>query len=98
MANNIYRWIDVNAVEGTNFYRIQSFNRNGTTKNSEIVKVAIEKTTGSFSVYPNPVSGNVINLLMNNQPAGAYQVKLTNISGQVLLVKSFKSNGNTILI
>ncbi|CAN5535679.1 hypothetical protein BH11BAC3_BH11BAC3_18110 [soil metagenome] len=93
-ANNTYSWIDVNAVEGTNFYRIKSFDKNGTTKYSEIVKVAIGTKTGGFSIYPNPVSGNVINLVINNQPAGVYQVKLTNISGQVLFVKSFKSNGN----
>ena len=51
------------------------------------------KSTSGFGIYPNPVTGNVINLLVNNQLAGAYQVKLTNTIGLVIFVKNIQSNG-----
>ncbi|MEP7107660.1 MAG: T9SS type A sorting domain-containing protein [Ferruginibacter sp.] len=92
---NTYSWLDVNAVQGNNLYRIKSYDRSGEVKFSSIVKVTMGKSnnTGSFSIYPNPVTGNVINLRMNNQPAGKYQVKLININGQSIFVKSVQSNG-----
>ncbi|MEP7142744.1 MAG: T9SS type A sorting domain-containing protein [Ferruginibacter sp.] len=92
---NTYSWIDVKAVQGNNFYRIKSYDRSGEIKYSSIVKVTIGKITGtsSFSVYSNPVTGNVINLAVNNQPAGKYQVRLTNISGQSIFVKTIQING-----
>ncbi|MEO5890662.1 MAG: T9SS type A sorting domain-containing protein [Ferruginibacter sp.] len=94
-ANNTYGWLDINTVKGNNFYRIKSYDRSGVIKYSSIVKVSIEKSTGtsSFSIYPNPVTGNVINLVVNNQPAGKYQVRLTSINGQSIFAKSIQTNG-----
>ncbi|MEP7143432.1 MAG: T9SS type A sorting domain-containing protein [Ferruginibacter sp.] len=90
---NSYSWLDVNAVQGNNFYRIKSYDRSGQTRYSSIVKVAIGKTEGGFSIYPNPIKGSVINLKMDNQPAGTYQVRLTNVIGQTLYVDNIKNNG-----
>lgn len=95
-ANNIYNtysWLDVNPVQGTNFYRIKSYDKSGEVKYSSIVKVTVGKTNSGFSIYPNPVTGNVINLVMSNQPAGTYEVKLTNVTGQQIFAKSIKTNG-----
>ncbi|MEO7767665.1 MAG: T9SS type A sorting domain-containing protein, partial [Ferruginibacter sp.] len=92
-ANNSYSWLDVKAVQGNNFYRIKSFDRSGAIKYSSIVKVAIGKATSGFSIYPNPVTGNVINLVMSNQPAGKFQVKLTNVTGQEIFIKNIQSYG-----
>ena len=90
---NSYSWLDVNAVQGNNFYRIKTYDNSGQVKYSSIVKVAIGKSEGGFSIYPNPVKGNVINLQMTNQPADTYQVRLTNAIGQVLYTTSIQSNG-----
>lgn len=89
-----YSWLDVNAVQGNNFYRIKSFGLNGEIKYSEIVKVAIGKSAGGFSIYPNPITDNIINLVMTNQPAGEYQVRLINTIGQVIFVKIILNNGS----
>ncbi len=90
---NTYSWLDVNAVQGNNFYRIKCYDQSGEIKYSTIVKVSIGKSKSGFSIYPNPVTGNVINLLMTNQPAGTYELKLTSNSGQLIFVKSIQNNG-----
>jgi hypothetical protein len=92
-AYNTYSFLDVNSVQGNNFYRIKSYDRSGAITYSSIVKVAMGVKESGFSIYPNPITGNVINLLMNNQPAGMYQVKLTSNVGQLILVKSIQSTG-----
>jgi len=90
-TNNTYSWLDLNAVQGTNFYRIKCYDQSGDIKYSSIVKVAIGKDNSGFSIYPNPVTGNVINLLMTNQPAGTYQIKLTNSNGQLIFAKTVQN-------
>jgi Secretion system C-terminal sorting domain len=90
---NSYSWLDVNAVQGNNFYRIKTYSRSGQIKYSSIVKVAMGKSETGFSIYPNPIKGSVINLQMNNEPAGTYLVRLTNTIGQTLYTNTIKNNG-----
>lgn len=95
-SNNIsnnYSWLDVNGVNGNNFYRIKSYDRSGAVKYSATVKVAMGNIAGGFNVYPNLITGNVIKVVINNQPAGVYQLSLTNISGQTILVQRVKTSG-----
>ena len=92
-AYNTYSWLDVKALQGNNFYRIKSYDLSGEVKYSSIVKVSIAAGTSGFSIYPNPVTINVINLVMNNQPAGLYQVQLIDAIGRVIFVKSIQGNG-----
>lgn len=96
LSNN-YQWLDVNPAQGNNFYRVKMYDRNGKISYSAIVKVNIGKKESGFAIYPNPVTGNVINLQVNNQPAGTYQLRLTNIAGQVLYTNNIKNaGGNSI--
>ncbi len=90
---NSYSWLDVNAVQGNNFYRIKTYDRSGQVKYSSIVNVAMGKAEGGFSIYPNPVKGSVINLQITNQAADTYNIRLTNTIGQVLYTTSIQSNG-----
>ncbi|MEO5889540.1 MAG: T9SS type A sorting domain-containing protein [Ferruginibacter sp.] len=90
---NRYSWLDVNAVQGNNFYRIKTYERSGEIRYSSIVKVAISKNDAGFNIYPNPIQGTVINLQVTNQPAGNYKVRLTNTIGQTLYTTSFKHIG-----
>jgi hypothetical protein len=49
----------------------------------------------TFTVYPNPATGNKINLQIENQPVGMYQVKLINIAGQVIYTNRVSVNSNS---
>lgn len=63
-----------------------------TNKTEAPVEKAIVKTTlnASAIVYPNPVVGNDINVKFNNMETGNYNLKLYNISGQLVATQSVK--------
>lgn len=82
-----YSITDNNVSGIINYYRIRIISIDGKASYSQVVKVVNGKQPGSFSVYPNPITEDIIHLQMNNQPAGKYQVRLYNAAGQVLLSK-----------
>ncbi|MEO6734084.1 MAG: DUF2341 domain-containing protein [Ferruginibacter sp.] len=92
-ASVTYNWLDTDAVAGDNFFRIRNVDVNGTVAYSTVVKVTMGKGLGSISVYPNPVTGNVMNLQLKNIAAGQYSMRLLNPIGQVLLVNNFLHTG-----
>lgn len=99
--NNTYNWFDVNATQGNNFYRIKSIGNNGEVIYSAVVKVTINNSkTSSLKIYPNPVTNNIINLQLANQPKGNYLLKLTNNIGQIIYSTNMQSNStyNTLSI
>ena len=61
---------------------------------SNIVKVnkLPVKDNPSISVYPNPATGNTINLKLNNLETGIYHLYLYNITGQLVLGKTIKDD------
>lgn len=78
----LYDWLDTNASEGNNFYRITSVSRDGIKKISRLVRVNVGKGAPSISVYPNPVRDKTFMLQLFNQPAGTYSIQLFNNDGQ----------------
>jgi hypothetical protein len=90
---------DENAFAGKNFYRIKSIDKDGSIKYSPVVNVMIEKMTGRFTIQPNPVKGNSIQLHFANQPAGTYGFTLTNGAGQLVYTGKQKiGNAATIQV
>ncbi len=86
-GNITYNWLDENAAAGDNFYRIKSKDNAGRIQYSQVVKVHIGKGKPSISIYPNPVTDDVVNIYFSNMPQGLYNVKMYNSIGQTVLVK-----------
>ena len=80
-----YLVTDTHPVQGYNYYRIKSVDINGKAAYSSIVKVMMGSDKQEISVYPNPVVNGIINLHFTNQPAGNYNIRLLNKSGQVII-------------
>ncbi len=80
-----YLVTDTHPVQGYNYYRIKSVDINGKTAYSGIVKVITATISSEITVYPNPVKNGIINLHFTNQPAGNYNIRLLNKSGQVII-------------
>jgi N-acetylneuraminic acid mutarotase len=78
-----YSWLDVNPVEGANFYRIKMIGKDGKASYSKVVKVGIGKVR-SINIYPNPATDNSITLNFNDQPKGNYNLLLLNVAGQIV--------------
>ncbi len=88
-GNAVYTKLDATAGKAINWYRVKINNTNGSTKYSSIAMVgavndANINTTALISIYPNPIENNTINLHLENQPKGIYNVIITNMMGQAL--------------
>jgi len=92
-GNVTYNTLDQHAVTGDNFYRIKSIGNDGQIQYSRIVKVTISKGKPSISIYPNPVRDGIVNMSLNNMPAGIYFIKMYNAIGQVVYTKQITHAG-----
>jgi hypothetical protein len=95
LASNNYHWVDTYPAEGNNYYRISSIEIDGIIKYSEVVKVYVRKANQGISLFPNPATGNNLNLQLVNQQTGIYEVRLVNSFGQTYLAKTIQYNGGT---
>lgn len=94
-GNATYNFIDTNAVNGLHYYRIKSTGLNGSEHYSIIVKVNTAGTSGALSVYPNPLTGGLINLQFKNMESGQYKLRLIDINGQQVLNTTFMHPGGS---
>ena len=93
----LYNWLDVNAVQGNNFYRIKSIDNNGDIFYSRTVKINFDNEEGSIAIYANPITNGHIDIQFLNQPKGIYQVQLFNNLGQLILTKNIIHPGGTVV-
>ena len=97
-TSNSYQWIDKNPLIGFNYDRIRSVQIDGSSKYSQVVKLLNSQINSGISIYPNPAVGNDLNLKLNNQEAGTYQVIIYNSFGAAILTHQFTcSSANAIV-
>ncbi|MEO6669972.1 MAG: T9SS type A sorting domain-containing protein [Ferruginibacter sp.] len=85
-----YSIIDNKPLSADNFYRIKAVSVGGQVQYSAIVKVAAPNEQSALTVYPNPVTGKIINVRFHGQPAGNYSLQLTNTLGQMIYQKNIQ--------
>ena len=89
--------MDMQPVQGNNFYRIRSIGTGSEILVSQVVLVTIRSFKPGITVYPNPVNNNTIQLQTRDMTAGVYHAMLTNSVGQVLLNKPVTISANTAI-
>jgi hypothetical protein len=89
--SNSYLWVDRFPL-AKNYYRIRGIEKDGNSRLSTIVR-SNAPGEQKITIFPNPASLNNLNLQMINQPAGKYQLRLINRSGQVAMTKEFSFDG-----
>ena len=89
-----YSFQDILPFKENNFYRIKITFKNGSHTYSNIVKVEPLKTAADISVYPNPVTGKLLNLYFSNQTSGVYNVVVINANAQKVWSNSILYNGS----
>lgn len=94
-----YIFTDVNAANGSNYYRIKLINKKGEVEYSKVVMVAISdnnKDNNKIIIYPNPVAGNKISINMADLVTGSYRLSVVNTLGEKIIVKQINHTvGNT---
>jgi|GEM_PF-1164603 len=92
-----YTWGDADCKPGYYFYRVKAIAGRGAAVYSNTVKVALYKNSTAVYVFPNPATGNVINLFINPLPEGDYTVRLFNDAGQLMLNTTLRHTaGNAV--
>jgi hypothetical protein len=90
-----YHWLDANAVNGNNYYRIKIISQNGEAQYTHVIKVALIKQTMSMQVYPNPVTGNTISVELVNLEKDMYRATIINQMGQLIYSRSIDHAGGS---
>ena len=91
---NSYSVVD-EAAKLINYYRIKITQLDDHIRFSLTVKVAFnENTLKGFTVFPNPIKGNTINMQLNNIEAGDYTAKLFDITGKIVWKNDITTNTN----
>ena len=96
-GNASYQVLDTDPFEGDNYYRVRSVSGAGSGAYTNIVRVNLkkEKEQPGISVYPNPVTGNIIAIELSNIPDGMYTLQLYNKTGQLTAIKKIQhTDGN----
>jgi len=79
-----YNFTDKTPVPGNYFYRIKAVTKNGVVAYSDKVNIKIINSKAGMYVFPNPVTGNSIQLQMNKLEKAVYTATLMNESGNMI--------------
>lgn len=90
-----YASFDAAPAQGTNYYRVKVLEISGKVIYSKVVRVDIAKGGESFTLYPNPVKGNVVSVSINNVQ-GQYTLKVSTAGGQEILTKKINHPGGSM--
>jgi len=92
-----YNTIDNNPGEGVSFYRLKQTDYNGLFEYFNIVGVELNETASTtVNVYPNPSTGEVINVRANSVDDEEILIVLTNVMGQIVYSKTVVQNSGNI--
>jgi len=88
-----YSWLDNSPLDGVGFYRLKMIDIDGVFKYSAIVRIDM-KAQKSISVYPNPVTEEIILLQMYGQSKGEHILNLYTINGKKVMSSRIIHSGN----
>ena len=93
-ATATYSDKDNNVIETINYYRVKAVCADGSIAYSNIVKLTTNHLPLT-TIYPNPLTGNTLNVQLNNVEVGKYVVIIYNSIGQKVAEQSVTaSNGS----
>ncbi len=86
-SNSAYSYTDTKPLEGKNYYRLKQADINGAATYHEIKSIDFTRKAKEVSLYPNPVSGGLLNILHSQNAV----IVIVNSAGQT--VKRISTNG-----
>lgn len=93
--NNVnYQWKDEAPKPGIYYYRVKAESKTGGLMYTTASRVQLINAAPGMFVYPNPVENNIIQLRLNEQPAGSYSAELLCNDGKTIHTQKFIYNGS----
>ncbi len=89
---NSYSFTDNNPANGTNYYRLQSVDKDGASTFSKVVSASLAINDSRFTIYPNPAKDNVT--IKGNHIAS---VQVIDNIGMVVKIVYLKDTANPTL-
>lgn len=83
-----YQWLDKQPLESLTYYRLRQVDQNGTAHYSQALTLSPILSTSlaqSIDVYPNPATGQTIQLLLNGYNGELFQLHLTDALGRTVM-------------
>ena len=84
MQNKKMIWIDSNARNGSNYYRIKFQKFNGAVTYSNIINLRRSEQSSALQVYPNPMKNTTFTMKVKNLAKGSYHITLLDAGGQLV--------------
>lgn len=92
-ASNTYQFADLKSPEGLTYYRLKSYDRDGTTQFSKIIQLEREVIGLQVGkITPNPVYGEATVTLATENPAMIHY-EIRDITGRILVKNTHRGNG-----
>lgn len=92
-AEKKYQFPDSKPLEGKNYYRVRSIDKDGKESFSNIALINMPSMGSQISLYPNPVTVSGSNLNFYSMPAQTYHVSLFSQNGVKLSDKKIEHPG-----
>lgn len=85
-GNPYYNYLDGNANDAFNWYRVKANVISGAAIYSMSVRAeeAFKKQVSNINVFPNPVTAGTINIGFENKSAGLYRLSIVSSTGQII--------------
>ncbi|MFT3912165.1 MAG: T9SS type A sorting domain-containing protein [Ferruginibacter sp.] len=90
-----YLSVDSKPANGYNYYRVKSIDVDGKTASTGIVKVLTENAGQGITLATNLLTNDGIKMILNDMPAGKYEVNLFNNLGQKVFTNQFQYEGGS---
>ena len=92
IANSTYLFSDINPIIGTNYYRIKSYNINGTVNISPVFRIYYGKVGNTIFIYPNP-SGAELTVRFAAVKIGNYKMSVFDTNGGLITTMPVNHDG-----
>lgn len=87
-----YRFLHVYPPKGINYYRIQQSDLDDRISISKTISLTITGTSHHVSVFPNPVSGRIVNISLPSPD----KVAVYNLQGELIMKRDLKAGSQSI--
>ena len=97
-AKKNYAATDKTPINGVNYYRLTQTDKDGVSKMYGVKTVRVNKKMGSLGMYPNPLSGNTIYVLLPVNTIEKINVRLLNAEGKEIFSRFYTPQSNAVQV